>query len=126
MKDKKIKLNPALEILGAIGTEKLSTQQVTDFKDDAKRFLHAEANINLNDDFDVNIVDNSANEVNLILPFYDALHFEAAQMTDAELQDVSGGEVAIGVIAVGGTIATILATIIGIAVDKQVNQPGGK
>ncbi len=109
-----IPLFSTLEILGAMETKSLSTEQKAHFKKDAKSFLLAEVNIALDDATSVHVVDNSADEVNLVLPYYEALQHQVETLSDDDLDEVAGGEfvgvaVVLGIVLAAGTTAAIIA-----------------
>ena len=105
MKDNKPKLSPAPEIMGAIGIQKLSTTQLAELKTDTKDFLQAHLDLNLGNEVNLNIVQNSNDEIHIALPFYSDLPPHTTDsLSDDDLEQVSGGEVFVTAI-----VATVLA-----------------
>lgn len=103
-------LFPSTEIVGAILTHQSNSHELNDFANDPHSMLASNFNLDFSN-IEFNIVNNTANDVNLGLPFYTEVEtIQAELLKDERLQNISGGEIIIALILMGGTLAGIAAT----------------
>lgn len=111
------------EIVGDYLLSGLSSNEINNFKADPQSFILA----NTNQDFSnvsISVVENSANEINLVLPYYAAFDTSEAQaIRDSALDSVSGGEIVGVVMAIVAGVATAVG--IGVAVVGGALLAGG-
>ena len=103
------KLVASVEVLSASLTGALSAEEIQAFTKDPKSVLLATVNADTSE-FDVNVVENSASEVNLALPYYAFVDSSEAQAILDSDMDVAGGEIALTIAGVLGLIGAVTAT----------------
>ena len=128
------KLFPTTELAGAIATNGMDNATLKIFSADPKGEILANTNVDFAD-IDIKLIENSGNDINLILPYYSEIsEIQAIILNDKELKSVSAGEIVfvltvffgmigtacgIGAFTAGGTFTTA-AVLGGIAVSAAV------
>ncbi len=130
----------ANEIMGAALTAKMSKSDILSFEQDPRSFIASSLNFDTGD-ISVSVVENDSATLNLALPYYSDLERLSAEvLKDADIDDVSGGELLItigllvaasfaGVVATGATIVGVGAGIgaaAGAAGDGSDSDGSGK
>ena len=110
------KLFSSPEMVSLILTDKMSDSVAKDFVTDPKAIIAK----HIDYDFDgvaINVVQNTASDIHVSLPYYDFVGDPTANfMHDQELDDVSGGEIIITLFICGGClIGGAVAAGLGIA-----------
>lgn len=118
IKNEDAKLVPINEVMGAILTSSLSSEDLSLFKTNTNDYVRSHSPV----DFDAEViaVQNSNDEIHLTLPYYSQLDDDAlrAQMLkDSNLDDVSGGEIFI-------TIAGVVGALIGLSLTPYAAGAG--
>lgn len=106
------KLFSSTELAGAILLHLATATQIEQFRNEPSDFLLEECAIDTCE-VDVLLVENNANEVHLVLPYYSQiLDFSSEAIGDSHLGSVSGGEIAgaASVLIIGATIAGVIGT----------------
>lgn len=102
-------LYPTPEIVSAIICYDLNKKQRDALTESPKEIIGYIFDVEINE-VDIKIVHNSPENMNLILPYYDGLENISAQaLNEAELKEVSGGELVI--VAIIGIFAGVSAAV---------------
>ncbi len=103
------------EIVGAIADPFLTSEDVKNLKSDPTNFLQAKCAVEFNGE--IAVVENSANEVHMTLPYYSQVEaISSYELSPEDMQAVVGGEILISVFAaigvgVGAVIASAAGTV---------------
>ncbi len=90
------------EIVGALASNIMDAEQAKAFSADPKAVFASEANIDTSA-IEINVVQNSGKDINLILPFYTQVdEFQAELVKDEKLADIAGGEIIFSLAIFGG------------------------
>ncbi len=118
---KEINLTLIPELAGALGSYKLSDEQMARFTQDPNCFL-AELNMEPDGLIDIQTLENSEDEVHLTLPYYSGVEEQtAAVLSDESLESISGGEIVVNLIfglAIAGAVA---GTVYAVAKDAAIS-----
>lgn len=99
MNDKSV--YPVNEIIGSFVSTEVTSEDLSSFKSAPHDYL--QANMNINYEGDITVVENSDSEIHLALPYYAMVGtLSAIELTPAMLERVSGGEIVITLAAVAG------------------------
>lgn len=113
---------PTNEVVGAYLTYGMSDKREA-FLSSPKDFIFAETNCLVSDDVEIRVVENTTEQINLILPYYASFEKASAEMfSDEEMGDIAGGEILgliIGAIT-GMAIAGGIAAASGVAAGTTV------
>ncbi len=112
------KIVASTEILGAL-TSGFSAEDLNAFKADPKGTIFAKTNADIGGyELNINLAENSANEVHIALPYYKDLDNLTSEMiSDADLSEISGGELPM---AIGGIVSTLIVVGIGFGIASGV------
>ncbi len=103
------------EIVGAIANPLLNNEDVKNLKADPNSFVKAKSAVEFNGE--IAVVENSAKEVHLTLPYYSQVEaISSYELSPEEMQSVAGGEILISLfcaigIGVGAGIASAVGTV---------------
>ncbi len=112
----------ANEIVAAMADNAMNPEQAQAFSADPHSMIASNANIDL-EGIQVNVVQNTGSDVNLILPYYELLESTEAQaVRDRDLNDISGGEIFISLGVLGGVLfgAVVLGASNGIVIGCAI------
>ncbi len=106
MTNKNNKLLALNEIVGAYILPQFSDEEIQAFREDSVGFLNSQ----LGTDFDdgIAVVENTADEVHLALPYYSTLEqTTATALSDDDLDEIVGGEILISIFVACGFAAGV-------------------
>ncbi len=99
------------EILGATLTAKMSKSEIQAFSKDPKSFISASLDADTRD-VSFSMVENSADSINLALPYYSQLDsISASSLQEHDIDSVSGGEIVISLTIIGVGLATTAGAV---------------
>ncbi len=126
--NKKNQVFASSEILGATLTANMSKSDISAFRKDPSSFIASSLNVDTGV-VSLSMVENSADTINLALPYYSSLDSLSAELLeDGDVSSVSGGEVIIAIVtaitatAVGAVSALAVGGAIAIAADVQADE----
>lgn len=128
MSEQKLSLAATTELVGSVVLNALDSATAAQLRADPKNTIYTKANIEIADSLAVHVVQNTNNDVALILPYYESLEMVSADpISDSDIEGVAGGEILISIIAAmvaGGVIGAVSAGVtggtVGIAVGAAV------
>ncbi len=88
---KKSNVAPATEIVVSLMSHYADSTGNHQLQNDPRTYIYKTTHINIPDDVDLSVVQNTGGTVNLVLPYYDAVQKSAAIIDESELAGVSGG-----------------------------------
>ncbi len=105
-----IKLFPSTEIIGAMACDIMNAEQIKAFALKPETIIASLAEIDVSN-LDITVVENSKNDVNIVLPYYSQIEtMQAEMLKDESLNNISGGEILISVgITAGLGIGLLIA-----------------
>lgn len=96
------------------------------FKEDPRGYLCSHYNMQLDQNFDLRVVENSRDNINLSLPYYSALRNKAESLVDTDLSEADGAVasllvvIGVAVAVLAGSGAVGLAGLVGGVSAKYV------
>ncbi len=108
------------ELVGAMATSMMDKEQVKAFTSDPV-IVAASFDIDISN-FEVSVIENSAKDVNLTLPYYESIESVRSEvLQDEKLANVAGGEIIISIAAIiGGCIGAAIGGTVGIGVGAAI------
>lgn len=99
---------PSTEVVGSILTTQIDKPAMESIEANPSDYFKSNFDIDIND-LDFSFVENSQDDVNLVLPYYSTIEtFKSAYLTDKDLNKVSGGEIFI-------TLSLVIGSAVGFA-----------
>lgn len=113
----KAKLLASNEVVGALVTNELSASDAKAFADNPQNVIATHFDLDVYH-IDFNVVQNSDSDVNLVLPYYEAIdEMHSSALKDESLSNISGGEIFL-------TIGTLCGMGIAIGVGTAIAGAG--
>ncbi len=107
----KTQIAPFNEIIACVILQNLDNDNFHAFAKNPRAFIFTHINCDIGDSMKLHTVENNADEVHLALPYYSEMaELNAKILTDCQLNEITGGEIVIGLAIAGGYA---LATSIG-------------
>ena len=88
---KKSSVAPATEIVVSLMSHYADTAGNHQLQNDPRTYIYKTTHINIPEEVDLSVVQNTGATVNLVLPYYDAVQKTAEPIDESQLDSVTGG-----------------------------------
>ena len=114
------KIFASTELVGAMAVSAMDKEQAQAFASDPV-MVAARFDIDISN-YEISVVKNSNQDINLILPYYASLEsIQSEVLQDEKLGNVAGGEIIISIAAIiGGCIGAVVGGTVGIGVGAAI------